>query len=84
MALHVIVGAGPVGTATAAGLPTARLRSAPYPMMWTIGLFSTEIRELRSTRYQFTKPFTIDSTSTEQTFDLAPTDLDIALKNIAR
>jgi hypothetical protein len=40
------------------------------------------IRELRTTRYQFIRPFVIDSSVTERTFDLPPTDLDSALKNV--
>ncbi|TDV52050.1 hypothetical protein [Actinophytocola oryzae] len=41
------------------------------------------LRELRTTQYQFTRPFTIDSSATEQAFDLAPTPLEIVLKNVA-
>jgi hypothetical protein len=37
---------------------------------------------LRTTRYQFTRPFVLDSTSTERTFGLAPTDLDTALRAV--
>jgi hypothetical protein len=41
------------------------------------------IRELRTTRYQFARPFTVDSSVTERAFGLAPTPLDVALKNVA-
>lgn len=64
------------------GLPPARLGGLPYPVLWTAGLFSPMIRELRTTRYQFTRPFVIDSSLTERTFDLTPTDLDTALRNV--
>jgi hypothetical protein len=40
------------------------------------------LRELRTTHYQFSRPFVIDSSTTEHTFDLPPTDLDTALKNV--
>lgn len=65
------------------GTPPAKLGQLPYPVLWTAGLFSPMIRELRTTRYQFTRPFVVDSSVTEQTFGLAPTSLEIALKNIA-
>jgi nucleoside-diphosphate-sugar epimerase len=65
------------------GTPPARLTQLPYAALWTAGLFSPMIRELRTTRYQFTRPFVIDSSTTEQTFGLAPTPLDVALKNVA-
>jgi nucleoside-diphosphate-sugar epimerase len=64
------------------GAPRARLTEIPYSVLWTAGLFSPMIRELRATRYQFTRPFVIDSAETERTFDLAPTSLDTALKGV--
>jgi nucleoside-diphosphate-sugar epimerase len=65
------------------GLPPARLAQLPYAVLWTAGLFSPTIRELRTTRYQFARPFTIDSSETTEMFGLPPTDLDTALKNVA-
>jgi nucleoside-diphosphate-sugar epimerase len=65
------------------GLPPAKLTKLPYSVLWTAGLFSPMIRELRTTRYQFARPFVIDSSETERTFDLTPTSLDIAVKNAA-
>jgi nucleoside-diphosphate-sugar epimerase len=64
------------------GLPKARITSLPYAVLWTAGLFDPMMRELRHTAYQFNKPFILDSTLTEQTFGLAPTDLDEALRNV--
>lgn len=64
------------------GLPPARVTQLPYAILWTAGLFSPMIRELRTTRYQFARPFTIDSSATEKTFGLTPTPVDTALKNI--
>jgi nucleoside-diphosphate-sugar epimerase len=65
------------------GLPPAKITELPYPVLWTAGLFNTMARELRTTRYQFAKPFILDSTLTEHTFNLAPTDLDTVLKSIS-
>lgn len=64
------------------GAPTPKLSEVPYPVLWTMGLFDKMLRELRTTRYQFTKPFLLDSSHTEQTFGLVPSDLDIVLKSI--
>jgi nucleoside-diphosphate-sugar epimerase len=64
------------------GAPRARLTEIPYAVLWTAGLVSPMIRELRATRYQFTRPFVIDSGETERTFGLAPTDIDTALKGV--
>jgi len=61
------------------GLPQPKLSSVPYPVLWVMGIFSPLIRELRTTRYQFAKPFVVDSSFTERTFGLAPTELDVAL-----
>jgi nucleoside-diphosphate-sugar epimerase len=63
-------------------LPPAKLSAIPYPVLWTAGVFNPFIRELRTTHYQFAKPFILDSTTTERTFNLSPTDLDTALRNV--
>jgi len=68
--------------AAANGLGKAKITSLPYAVLWTAGLFDPMMRELRHTRYQFAKPFTIDSSLTEQTFGLVPSDLDAALRNV--
>jgi nucleoside-diphosphate-sugar epimerase len=67
---------------TALGLPAAKVTSLPYSVIWAAGVFDPFIKELRTTRYQFAKPFVLDSTSTERTFGLAPTDLDTALRAV--
>ena len=63
--------------------PRARLTSIPYPVVWAAGLFTPLIRELRTTRYQFTRPFVIDATATTDAFGLTPTPLDEALQDAA-
>ena len=42
------------------------------------------MRELRATIYQWTRPFVLDSTLTEQTFGLTPTPIDTALAAIPK
>ncbi len=64
------------------GLPKAKVSELPYAVLWTAGLFSPMLRELRTTHYQFSRPFVLDGSTTEHTFDLPPTDLDTALKNV--
>ena len=65
------------------GAPPARVTPIPYPVMWASGLFSPLIKELRTTRYQFTRPFVIDASATTETFGLMPIALDEALRDAA-
>ena len=65
------------------GAPKAKLMAIPYPVMWATGLFSPMVKELRTTRYQFTRPFVIDSSATTETFGLQPTPMDEALRDAA-
>jgi nucleoside-diphosphate-sugar epimerase len=61
----------------------AKVAVIPYPVLWTTGLFNPFIKELRTTHYQFTKPFVIDSSETEQTFGLKPRPLAESLRAAA-
>jgi nucleoside-diphosphate-sugar epimerase len=65
------------------GAPAAKLTAIPYPVMWTAGLYSPLIKELRTTRYQFTAPFVLDSSATTEMFGLGPTPLDDTLRDAA-
>lgn len=65
-----------------AGAPEPKLTSLPYAALWATGLFSPTVRELRTTYYQFARPFVLDGTSTEQAFGLHPTDLDTVLASV--
>jgi nucleoside-diphosphate-sugar epimerase len=65
------------------GAPKAKLTAIPYPVMWLAGVFSPLIKELRTTRYQFTGPFVIDSSATTATFGVEPTPMDSALREAA-
>ena len=68
--------------ATLNGAPAPRLTALPYPVLWTAGLFDATVRELRHTSYQWSRPFTMDSSATEREFGLAPTPIDSALANV--
>jgi hypothetical protein len=59
-------------------------RLAAGPALWTAGLFSATVKELRYTYYQWSRPFTIDSSVTERELGLAPVPIDSALANVLR
>ncbi len=59
--------------ARAAGVEPVRVGSVPSIALGTLGLVNPTIRELRETRYQFDRPFVLDSSDAQRTFDLAPT-----------
>jgi nucleoside-diphosphate-sugar epimerase len=62
------------------GAPRPKLTRIPYPAFWTVGVFNANLRAMREMQYQFTRPFQLDSTVTEQTFGLTPTPTDDALR----
>jgi len=63
-----------------AGAPPPKLTAMPYAALWTAGVFNPFIRELRATRYQFVRPFVLDSSLARTTFGLEPTPIDEALR----
>jgi nucleoside-diphosphate-sugar epimerase len=65
------------------GAPAPKLTVIPYPVMWATGLFSPMVKELRTTRYQFTRPFVLDSSATTKVFGLEPTPMEDALRDAA-
>ena len=65
------------------GVRKPKLVKVPYAVLWAGGLFDPMMRELRTTRYQFARPFTLDSSVTEATLGLKPGDLDVALRAAA-
>jgi nucleoside-diphosphate-sugar epimerase len=65
------------------GAPRAKVTAIPYPVMWSVGLVSPIVKELRATRYQFTRPFAVDSSATTQMFGLQPAPMDGALRDAA-
>ena len=52
----------------------------PYWMIKAMGLVQPFMREMRETRYQFDRPFLLDSSAFQETFGMSPTPLDEALK----
>lgn len=54
-----------------AGAPTPRIWRMPGWLIYAIGVVSPLVRELRETRYQFDRPFVVDSSAFESTFGIA-------------
>lgn len=63
----------------AAGVPPVSVGRVPGAMLFAAGFFSPMVRELGEVRYQFDRPFVMDSTAATQTFGITPTPLDEAL-----
>ncbi|MGH8878662.1 MAG: NAD-dependent epimerase/dehydratase family protein [Stackebrandtia sp.] len=61
------------------GIEDPGVKAIPGPVLTIGGLFSPMIRELRHVRYQFIRPFTVDSSDFETAFGVKPTDMDAAL-----
>lgn len=59
-----------------------RLRAMPGWMLRAGGLFSPAVRELPEMQYQFQRPFVLDSSAIEETFDLHPTPLEEVLQEM--
>jgi nucleoside-diphosphate-sugar epimerase len=66
------------------GAPKAKISQIPYPAMWVYGLIDPLVKELRTTRYQFTAPFILDSSDFTNTFGIGPIPLDDALRAAAQ
>jgi nucleoside-diphosphate-sugar epimerase len=66
----------------AAGLPAPRLSAVPGTVLWAAGVFSPQMREMRETRYQFDRPFVLDSSAFTATFGLDATPTDEGLRVI--
>ncbi|WP_116947978.1 NAD-dependent epimerase/dehydratase family protein [Jiangella endophytica] len=62
-----------------AGTSPARIRRLPYWMQDVLGLGSPMMRELKETRYQFSRSFVLDSSDFQETFGRRPTPLDDAV-----
>lgn len=65
-------------------LPSPRLSTIPYPVLWALGAFVPMLREMRTTRYQFSQPFILDSTAGTQLFGIEPSPIEDALQDTAR
>lgn len=69
--------------AAATGAPPPKLTALPYPVLWFTGVFVPVVRELRTVRYQFTRPFVLDASATTTEFGIHPSPLDEALRHTA-
>ena len=66
-------------TARVGGFAEPTVRGIPGPVMYASGWFNKFAKEMREMRYQFDRPFVLDSSETEAVFGLRPTGLDEAL-----
>ena len=66
------------------GAPRPKLTTIPYPVLWTAGVFVPIVRELRTTRYQWDRPFVMNSATTQDTLGLKPEPLDDSLREAAQ
>ena len=60
----------------AAGVATVKVGVLPHAVVRAAGLIVPMMRELEETRYQFVRPFMLDSSAAERTFGLTPTPWD--------
>ncbi|MFE5287537.1 NAD-dependent epimerase/dehydratase family protein [Nocardia sp. NPDC056611] len=67
-------------TASVAGAPPARIGHLPAALLWAAGVFNRDAREMRELRYQFDRPFVLDSSAATSRFGLAPTPLEDTLR----
>jgi len=60
--------------------PAARVVRMPGAILWIGGLFNSDAREMREMRYQFDRPFIINSSDAQTEFALTPTPTRDALQ----
>lgn len=65
--------------AAIAGVPDKGVLVAPHLLLRALGLAVPFVRELEEVRYQWVRPYRLDSSRSEATFGLAPTPLDEGL-----
>jgi nucleoside-diphosphate-sugar epimerase len=65
------------------GAPHLTMHSIPRWVNHAAGRFNPMMREMAEMDYQFYFPFHLDSTLTEQTFDLTATPVEVALRETA-
>lgn len=63
-----------------AGAPSPRIQTLPGWAMRALGIFVPFLRELEEVRYQFERPFVVDSSAFETTFGVGPTPMEQALQ----
>jgi hypothetical protein len=65
------------------GHPGVPVRGLPRWVVRAAAPFVPMARELAEIDYQFYAPFVLDSSAATRTFGLTPTDLDVALREVA-
>jgi len=65
------------------GAPRLTLHKLPRFVMRTAGLAVPMAREMAEMDYQFYRPFHLDSSLTERTFGLAPSDIEVGIREVA-
>ncbi|GID26370.1 NAD-dependent epimerase [Paractinoplanes brasiliensis] len=65
------------------GRPHLTMHKMPRFVMRTAGLVAPMARELAEMDYQFYRPFHLDSSLTERTFDLRPTPIEVGIRETA-
>ena len=66
-----------------AGAPSPSVAAFPAGSLTVAGVVSAQMRELKETRYQFDRPFLLDSSDCTATFGIEATPLDDALAAVA-
>jgi len=66
-----------------AGVPEAPVAPFPRGSLALAGVFSSQMRELKETLYQFDRPFVLDSSDCTETFGIGSTPVDEALAAVA-
>jgi len=64
------------------GAPAPKLTRVPPAVIRLVGLTNVEARETVEMRYQFERPFVLDSTAAQETFGLVPTSRTEALRTM--
>ena len=64
------------GICAAAGVSPVKVTRVPHVALRAAGLLSPRLRELEETRYQFVRPFVLDSSAVTRTFGLRATPLE--------
>lgn len=68
--------------ARVAGVPPVKIGAIPGSVLWSAGVVSPLMRELREVAYQTKRPFVLDSTAAQTVFGLAPTPWEDVLKEL--
>lgn len=71
-------------TAALAGAAPARVRRMPSVLLWAAGLVNADAREIRELRYQFDRPFVLNSSAATEKLGIEPTPTRLALEATLR